>query len=147
MSVIRMDHVSVVVEDLDAAIAFFVALGLEVEGEAPLEGGWVDRVCGLDSVRCDIVMMRTVDGVGRLELTRFHTPAAIAPVPDNAVANSLGLRSVMFAVDDLVATVDRLIPLGAELVGEIVQYEQLYLLCYLRGPAGAIVSLAQQLNG
>jgi catechol 2,3-dioxygenase-like lactoylglutathione lyase family enzyme len=137
-----MDHVGVVVDDLEAAIAFFVELGMELEGEAPIEGRWVDRVVGLDGVRVDIAMMRTPDGHGRLELTKFHTPTAVSAEPENA----LGLRSIMFAVDDIDATVAGLRAHGAELVGEVAQYQDSYRLCYVRGPEGIIVALAEQLS-
>jgi catechol 2,3-dioxygenase-like lactoylglutathione lyase family enzyme len=146
MTIQRMDHVSVVVDDLEAAKAFFVELGMELEGEAPIEGPSVDRLNGLDGIRVDIAMMRTPDGHGRLELTKFHSPAAISPEPKNALGNVLGLRSVMFTVDDIDATVARLRARGAELVGEMVQYEESYRLCYVRGPAGIIVALAEQLG-
>jgi len=142
----RMDHVSVVVDDLDAAKAFFVELGMELEGEAPIEGPWVDRVNGLDGVRVDIAMMRTPDGHGRLELTKFHTPTAVSAEPENAPPNTLGLRSVMFTVDDIDTTVAGLRARGYELVGEVAQYEDSYRLCYVRGPAGIIVALAEQLS-
>ena len=142
----RMDHVSVVVDDLEAAIAFFVELGMELEGQAPIEGRSVDRVNALDGVRVDIAMVRTPDGHGRLELTKFHTPTAVSAEPENAPPNTLGLRSVMFAIDDVDATVARLRAHGAELVGEVAQYEASYRLCYVRGPAGIIVALAQQLS-
>jgi catechol 2,3-dioxygenase-like lactoylglutathione lyase family enzyme len=146
MTIQRMDHVSVVVDDLEAAIAFFVELGMELEGQAPIEGRWVDRVNALDGVRVDIAMMRTPDGHGRLELTKFHTPTAVSAEPENAPPNTLGLRSVMFAVDDVDATVARLRAHGAELVGEVAQYQDSYRLCYVRGPAGIIVALAEQLS-
>jgi catechol 2,3-dioxygenase-like lactoylglutathione lyase family enzyme len=146
MTIQRMDHVSVVVDDLEAAIAFFVELGMELEGQAPIEGRWVDRVNALDGVRVDIAMMRTPDGHGRLELTKFHTPTAVGAEPENAPPNTLGLRSVMFAVDDVDAAVARLRAHGAELVGEVVQYQDSYRLCYVRGPAGIIVALAEQLS-
>jgi catechol 2,3-dioxygenase-like lactoylglutathione lyase family enzyme len=146
MTIQRMDHVSVVVDDLEAAKAFFVELGMELEGEAPIEGPSVDRLNGLDGIRVDIAMMRTPGGHGRLELTKFHSPAAISPEPKNALGNVLGLRSVMFTVDDIDATVARLRARGAELVGEMVQYEESYRLCYVRGPAGIIVALAEQLG-
>jgi catechol 2,3-dioxygenase-like lactoylglutathione lyase family enzyme len=142
----RMDHVSVVVDDLEAAIAFFVELGMELEGRAPIEGRSVDRLNALDGVRADIAMVRTPDGHGRLELTKFHTPTAVSAEPENAPPNTLGLRSVMFAIDDVDATVARLRAHGAELVGEVAQYEASYRLCYVRGPAGIIVALAQQLS-
>jgi catechol 2,3-dioxygenase-like lactoylglutathione lyase family enzyme len=146
MTIQRMDHVSVVVDDLEAAIAFFVELGMELEGRAPIEGRWVDRVNALDGVRVDIAMMRTPDGHGRLELTKFHTPTAVSAEPENAPPNTLGLRSVMFAVDDVDAAVAGLRAHGAELVGEVVQYQDSYRLCYVRGPAGIIVALAEQLS-
>ncbi|WP_369132585.1 VOC family protein [Modestobacter sp. I12A-02662] len=146
MTIQRMDHVSVVVDDLEAAIAFFVELGMELEGRAPIEGPWVDRVNGLDGVRVDIAMLRAPDGDGRLELTEFHTPAAVGAEPRNALGNTLGLRSVMFTVDDIDATVAGLRARGAELVGEVVQYQDSHRLCYVRGPAGIIVALAEQLG-
>ena len=146
MTIQRLDHVSVVVDDLEAAKAFFVELGMELEGEAPIEGPWVDRVNGLDGVRVDIAMMRTPDGQGRLELTKFHTPTAIRAEPENALGNTLGLRSIMFVVEDIDATVAGLRAHGAELVGEVAQYENSYRLCYVRGPAGIIVALAEQLQ-
>ena len=146
MTIQRMDHVGVVVDDLEAAIAFFVELGMELEGEAPIEGPWVDRVNGLDGVRVDIAMMRTPDGHGRLELTKFQTPAAVRAEPENAPGNTLGLRSVMFAVDDIDATVAGLRARGAELVGAVAQYQDSYRLCYVRGPEGIIVALAEQLS-
>ena len=146
MAIQRLDHVSVVVDDLEAAIGFFRELGMELEGQAPIEGPAVDRVNALEGIRVDIAMMRTPDGHGRLELTKFHAPAAINPEPADAPSNTLGLRSVMFAVDDIDATVAGLRALGAELVGELVQYQDSYRLCYVRGPAGIIVALAQQLG-
>src|SRR6202521_140804 len=133
MTVRRMDHVGVVVDDLAAAIAFFVELGLELEGEAPVEGRWVDRVVGLDGVRVDIAMMRTRDGHSRLELTKFHRPSAICVEPKNAPANTLGIRRIMFAVDDIEGVLARLQARGAELVGKVEQYEDKYRICYLRG--------------
>ena len=146
MTIQQMHHVSVVVDDLEAAIAFFAALGMELEGQTPIEGPWVDRVNALDGVRVVIAMMRTPDGHGRLELTKFHTPIAVSPEPENALANTLGLRSIMFAVDDLDATIAGLRAHGAELVGEVEQYQDIYRLCYVRGPAGIIVALAEQLG-
>jgi catechol 2,3-dioxygenase-like lactoylglutathione lyase family enzyme len=146
MTILRMDHVSVVVDDLEAAIAFFVELGMELEGEAPIEGPWVDRVNALDGVRVDIAMMRTPDGLGKLELTKFHSPAAVEAEPKNALGNTLGLRSIMFTVDDIDAAVAGLRARGAELVGEVAQYEDSYRLCYVRGPEGVIVALAEQLS-
>ena len=146
MAIQRMDHVGVVVGDLAAAIAFFVELGLELEGEAPIEGRWVDQVNGLDDVRVDIVMMRTPDGYGRLELTKFRTPAAVSAVPENAPPNTLGLRNIMFAVDDIDDVIARLRAHGAELVGEVAQYEDMYRLCSLRGPEGIIIALAEEIG-
>ena len=146
MALQRMDNVLIVVEDLEAAKAFFLELGMELEGEAPIEGRWVDRVNGLDGVRVDIAMMRTPDGHGRLELTKFHTPEAVSAEPENALGNTLGLRSIMFAVDDIDATVAGLRAHGAQLVGEVAQYQDSYRLCYVRGPEGIIVALAEQLS-
>jgi catechol 2,3-dioxygenase-like lactoylglutathione lyase family enzyme len=140
-----MDHVSVVVDDLEAAKAFFAELGMELEGEAPIEGPSVDRVNALEGVRVDIAMMRTPDGHGRLELTKFHSPTAVPSEPENALGNTLGLRSIMFAVGDIEAAIAGLRTHGAELIGEVVQYEDSYRLCYVRGPAGIIVALAQEL--
>ena len=145
MTIKRLDHVSVVVDDLAAAVAFFTALGMTREGEAPVEGPWVDRVNGLEGVRVDIVMMRTPDGHGRLELTRFRNPPLVAIEPAVAPPNALGLRSVMFAVDRVDDAVARLRAHGAELLGEVAQYEDKYRLCYVRGPAGIIVALAEEL--
>jgi catechol 2,3-dioxygenase-like lactoylglutathione lyase family enzyme len=146
MAIQRMDHVSVVVDDLEAAIAFFIELGMELEGEAPIEGRWVDRVNALDDVRVDIAMMRTPDGHSRLELTKFHSPTAVSAEPENAPANTLGLRSIMFAIDDIDTTVAGLRVRGAELVGEVAQDQDSYRLCYVRGPEGIIVALAEQLS-
>ena len=142
----RMDNVGIVVDDLKAATAFFVELGLELEGGGPVEGRWVDRVVGLDDVRVDIAMMRTPDGHSRLELTKFHTPTAVSAGPENAPANTLGIRRIMFAVDDIEDVVARLRARGGELVGEVAQYEDSYLLCYVRGPEGIIVALAEQIS-
>lgn len=146
MAIQRMDNVLIVVEDLEAVIAFFVELGMELKGKGPLEGRWVERVIGLDDVRQDIAMLQTPDGHSRLELARFHTPAAISLKPENAPANTLGIRRIMFAVDDIEDVVARLQAHGAQLVGEIAQYEDIYQLCYLRGPEGIVVGLAEQLN-
>jgi len=146
MTIRRMDNVGIVVDDLDAAIAFFTELGMEREGEAQIEGLWADRTVGLDGVRSDIALMRTPDGHGKLELTKYHSPAAIGARPQNPPPNTLGLHRVMFAVDDIDDTVARLRPHGAELLGELVQYQDSYRLCYLRGPAGIIVALAEQLS-
>jgi catechol 2,3-dioxygenase-like lactoylglutathione lyase family enzyme len=145
MTIQRMDNVAIVIDDLKAAIAFFVELGLELEGEATVEGPWVDRVVGLDGVRSDIAMLRTADGHGRLELTKFQAPAAVSAEP-NAPVNRLGVGRIMFAVDDIDAVVAGLRARGSELVGEVVQYEDKYRLCYVRGPEGIIVALAEQLS-
>jgi catechol 2,3-dioxygenase-like lactoylglutathione lyase family enzyme len=145
MTIKRMDHVSVVVEDLPAAIAFFTTLGMTRQGEMPIEGPWVDRVNGLENVQVDIVMMRTPDGHGQLELTKFRNPKLVDIDPAIAPPNTLGLRSVMFAVENLDDTVARLRAQGGELIGEVAQYEDKYRLCYMRGPAGIIVALAEEL--
>lgn len=146
MTIKRMDHVSVVVDDLEAAVAFFTMLGMTVEGEARVQGPWVDRINALEGVQVDIVMMRTPDGHGRLELTRFHNPQLVDIEPAIAPPNALGLRSVMFEVESVDDTVARMRANGAELVGEVAQYEDKYRLCYMRGPAGIIVSLAEELT-
>ena len=145
MSIKRLDHVSVVVDDLAVATAFFTTLGMTLEGQMPIEGPWVDRVNGLENVQVDIVMMRTPDGHGRLELTKFRNPKLVDIEPAVAPPNALGLRSVMFTVESIDDTVDRLLANGAELLGEVVQYEDKYRLCYMRGPAGIIVALAEEL--
>ena len=145
MTIKRLDHVSVVVDDLAAAITFFSELGLELEGEAEVEGKWVDRVNGLESVQVDIVMMRTPDGHGRLELTKFRNPKLVETEPAIAPPNTLGLRSVMFTVQSVDETLARMRAHGAELVGEVAQYENSYRLCYMRGPGGIIVALAEEL--
>jgi catechol 2,3-dioxygenase-like lactoylglutathione lyase family enzyme len=146
MTIKRLDHVSVVVEDLAAAIAFFSELGLEQEGEAALEGEWVDRVNGLQSVQVDIVMMQTPDGHGRLELTKFRNPKVVEIEPLMAPPNTLGLRSVMFTVESVEDTVASMrAHFGAELLGEVARYENFYRLCYMRGPGGIIVALAEEL--
>lgn len=141
-----MDNVLIVVEDLEAAKAFFTELGMELEGETTVQGPWVGQVIGLDDVRADITMMRTPDGHNRVELTRFHRPAAVKSVPENAPANTLGIRRLMFAVEDLDDVVARLRNHGAELVGEIAQYENIYRLCFMRGPEGVIIGLAERLG-
>jgi catechol 2,3-dioxygenase-like lactoylglutathione lyase family enzyme len=146
MTIQRMDNVGIVVEDLDAAVAFFTELGMEQEGKAQIEGLWADRTVGLDGVRSDIAMMRTPDGHSKLELTKYRTPATIGASPYPPPPNTLGLHRVMFAVDDIEDIVTRLRAHGAELVGELAQYEDSYRLCYIRGPAGIIVALAEQLN-
>jgi catechol 2,3-dioxygenase-like lactoylglutathione lyase family enzyme len=146
MTLLRMDNVLIVVDDLEASIAFFAELGLELEGKATVEGPSVDRLVGLDGVRSEIATMRTPDGHGRIELDKFHTPAAVKGVPADAPVNTLGIRRIMFAVDAIDDVLARLRTHGAELIGEVVQYEQSYRLCYVRGPAGIIVSLAEQLS-
>jgi len=146
MTLQRMDNVLIVVDDLEAAKSFFAELGMELEGEATNEGLWVDRIVGLEGVRSDLAMMRTPDGHGRVELAKFHTPPAVRAEPENAPANALGIRRIMFTVDDVDDVVARLRSHGGELVGEIAQYEDIYRLCFLRGPEGIIIGLADQLN-
>ena len=146
MTIRRMDNVLIVVDDLKASIALFVELGMELEGKTQVEGVWVDRTVGLDSVRADIAMMRTPDGHGRVELTRFHTPPAVRAEPEGAPANALGIRRIMFAVDDIEDVLARLRAHGAELVGEVAQYEDKYRLCYLRGPEGIMIGLGEKLG-
>jgi catechol 2,3-dioxygenase-like lactoylglutathione lyase family enzyme len=146
MAIQRMDNVAIVVDDLDSAVAFFTELGMELEGKAQIQGLWADRTVGLDGVRSDIAMMRTPDGHSKLELTKYHTPAAADAGPENPPPNTLGLHRDMFAVDDIYDTVARLRAHGAELLGEVVQYEGIFLLCYVRGPAGIIVALAEQIG-
>ena len=145
MTVERMDNVGIVVEDLDAAIEFFTELGLELEGCAPIEGDWADGVTGLRAMRVEIAMMRTPDGHSRLELSQFHSPPVVAD-HRRAPVNALGYLRVMFTVDDIDATLARLGKRGAELVGEVVQYEDTYRLCYIRGPEGVLIGLAQELR-
>ena len=140
-----MDNIGIVVDDLHAAVAFFLTLGLELDGEATVGGSWVDQIVGLDDVQADIAMVRTPDGHGRLELTKFHSPTAVEAWP-NAPANALGIRRIMFAVDDIEDVVARLQAHGAELVGELGQYEDIYRLCYVRGPEGIIVALAEEIK-
>jgi catechol 2,3-dioxygenase-like lactoylglutathione lyase family enzyme len=146
MAIQRMDHVGIVVDDLAAATAFFVELGLEPQGEAAaVEGGWVDRVVGLEGVRAEIVMMETPDGHGRVELAKFHSPSG--PRGDRqAPANAPGIRHLTFAVDDIDAVVAGLRVRGAELVGEVERYKDIYRLCYVRGPEGIIVELAEKIG-
>ena len=145
MTIKRLDHISVVVDDLAAATAFFTALGMTINGEMPIEGPWVDRVNGIENVQVDIVMMRTPDGHGKLELTKFRNPKLVETEPAIAPPNTLGLRSVMFTVESVDDTVARLSAQGGELIGEVAQYEDKYRLCYMRGPAGIIVALAEEL--
>jgi catechol 2,3-dioxygenase-like lactoylglutathione lyase family enzyme len=146
MTIQRMDNVLIVVDDLEAAKAFFVELGMELQGETQVEGPWVGSVVGLDGVRADIAMLRTPDGHSGVELTKFHTPPAVRAEPENAPANALGIRRIMFAVDGIDDVVARLRRHGAELLGEIAQYEDSYRLCFLRGPEGIIIGLAEQLS-
>jgi catechol 2,3-dioxygenase-like lactoylglutathione lyase family enzyme len=143
MAIQRMDHVGVVVDDLQAAIEFFLALGMELDGQSSVEGS--DRIVGLDGVRADLAFVRTPDGHGRQELTKFNAPAATSLEP-NAPANTPGLRHLTFAVDDLEATLGRVRPHGAELVGEVVQFGDTYRLCFLRGPQGIIIELAERVG-
>ena len=147
MAVKRMDNVLIVVEDMEAAKAFFVELGMELDGETQVEGDWAGSVIGLDGVRADIAMMRTPDGSGRVELSKFHSPAAVRAEPEDAPSNALGMRRIMFTVDDVDDVVARLRDRhGAKLVGEIAQYEDIYRLCFLRGPEGILIGLAEQLG-
>jgi len=145
MTVKRLDNVGIVVEDLDSAIGFFTELGLELEGRAPIAGDWADGVTGLRGMRVETAMMCTPDRRGRLELSRFIAPPLVAD-HRTAPVNSLGYLRVMFAVEDVDDTVARLRNLGAELVGEVVQYEDIYRLCYIRGPEGILIGLAQELG-
>jgi catechol 2,3-dioxygenase-like lactoylglutathione lyase family enzyme len=144
MPIKRMDNVGIVVEDLAATIAFFRELGLELEGQATIEGEWAGRVTGLGDQHVEIAMMRTPDGHSRLELSRFLAPPVVAD-HRNAPVNALGYLRVMFAVDDLDETLTRIGTVGAELVGEVVQYENMYRLCYIRGPEGLLIGLAEEL--
>jgi catechol 2,3-dioxygenase-like lactoylglutathione lyase family enzyme len=146
MGLQRMDNVLIVVEDLEAVKAFFAELGMELDSETTVEGDWVGAVIGLEGVRADIAVMRTPDGHGRVELSRFHTPTAVRPQPTPAPANTLGIRRVMFAVDDIDDVVARLRGHGAELVGEIARYEDVYRLCYLRGPEDIVIGLAERIG-
>jgi catechol 2,3-dioxygenase-like lactoylglutathione lyase family enzyme len=146
MAIQRMDNVGIVVDDLDAAVAYFVELGMELEGTAEIQGPVADQCTGLEGVHCDIAMVRTPDGHSRLELARYRSPAAVSDGPRNRPHNILGTHRVMFAVDDIKDTVARLRPHGAEVLGEIARFEDSYLLCYVRGPEGIIVGLAEQLR-
>ena len=145
MAIQRLEHVGIVVDDLAAAIEFFVQLGLELQGKGSVEGRWVDRVVGLEGVHADIAMLETPDGHGRLELTKFHTPSPQGG-DRHAPANTLGIRHVAFVVEDIDAVVTRLQAKGTELVGELEQYEESYRLCYVRGPEGIIVELAERIG-
>ncbi len=146
MTVLRMDNVGIVVDDLAAAIAFFSELGLQLEGEALVEGTWVDQTVGLDGVQCDIAMMRTPDGHSRLELARYRNPPVVGGTHTTAPHNTVGMHRVMFTVEDIHDVVDRLCRHGAELVGEVARYGDSYLLCYVRGPAGIFVGLAEPID-
>ena len=145
MSIKRMDNVGIVVESLDAAISFFAELGMKLEGSATIEGEWAGRVTGLGTQNVEIAMLVTPDGHSRLELSRFLTPPVVAD-HRNAPVNALGYLRVMFAVDDLDETLSRLYKHGAQLVGEVVQYEDMYRLCYIRGPEGILIGLAEELR-
>jgi len=140
-----MDNILIVVEDLEAAKAFFIELGMELEGETTVEGPCVDRIVGLENVRSEIAMLRTPDGHGRIELDKFHSPAAVRAEPENSPVNSLGIRRIMFAVDDIEDVLARLRNHGAELIGEIIQYGDMYRLCYIRGPEGIMLALSEPL--
>jgi catechol 2,3-dioxygenase-like lactoylglutathione lyase family enzyme len=146
MAIQRMDNVGIVVTDLDAAVAFFTELGMELEGRTPIEGRWAGNVAGLDGMRSEIAMMRVPGAPGRIELATYHAPEAIVPEPEVAPPNTVGLHRVMFAVDDIEDTLARLRPHGAVLVGEVTRFEDSYLLCYLRGPSGIILALAEELG-
>jgi catechol 2,3-dioxygenase-like lactoylglutathione lyase family enzyme len=145
MAIQRLENVGIVVDDLAAATGFFVDLGLKLLGGGPIEGDWVDRVVGLEGVRVDIAMLETPDGHGQLELMKFHAPSALGGDP-NAPANTLGIRRIAFSVDDIDAAVAGLRARGVELLGEVVRYEDSYRLCYVRGPEGIIVMLAERLG-
>jgi catechol 2,3-dioxygenase-like lactoylglutathione lyase family enzyme len=146
MTVKTLDNVLIVVNDLEAVKAFFLELGLELEGETTVEGPSVDRLIGLQNVRATLALLRTPDGQGRIELDKFHTPEAIRTGPENAPVNELGIRRIMFNVDDIDDVVARLLVRGAELVGDVVQYGDTYRLAYVRGPEGIIVGLAEELS-
>ncbi|MBB5868476.1 catechol 2,3-dioxygenase-like lactoylglutathione lyase family enzyme [Allocatelliglobosispora scoriae] len=146
MTIQRMDNVGIVVDDLDAAVAFFTELGMELEGRAPIEGSWAGKVVGLADLRSEVAMMRIPGAAGRLELVTYHSPKAIVAEPEISPPNTLGLHRVMFTVDDIEDTLARLRPHGAELVGEVTRYEDSFLLCYLRGPSGIILGLAEELG-
>jgi catechol 2,3-dioxygenase-like lactoylglutathione lyase family enzyme len=146
MTVQRMDNVLIVVDNLDAVKSFFLDLGLELEGETQVEGPSVDSLIGLNGVRATLVVMRTPDGHGRIELDKFHTPDAVRLEPVDAPVNALGIRRIMFAIDDVDACVTRMRAHGAELVGEVVQYADTYRLAYVRGPEGIIVGLSEQIG-
>ena len=146
MAVKRLDNVAIVVDDLDAAIAFFAELGLELEARASIEGDFADQTVGLENVQSEIAMMRTPDGRSRLELTRYDNPPLASTSQSNTPPNTLGLHRTMFAVDDIDDVVTRLRAHGGEVIGTVAQYENIYRLCYMRGPAGIIVALAEELS-
>ncbi len=146
MTLKRMDNILIVVDDLEAVKTFFFELGMELEGETTVDGPSVDRLIVLKNVRATLVLMRTPDGHGRIELDKFHTPEVIGTEPENVPVNALGIRRIMFAVEDIDDVIARVCARGAELVGEVVQYEDAYRLCYIRGPEGIIVGLAEQLG-
>jgi catechol 2,3-dioxygenase-like lactoylglutathione lyase family enzyme len=146
MTLRRMDNVLINVENLEAVEAFFAELGMELEGRTTVEGPWAGKVIGLENVRADITMMRTPDGHGRVELSKFHTPPAVRTEPEDAPANALGIRRIMFAVENLDGVVERLRSHGADLLDEIAQYENQYRLCFVRGPEGILVGLAEELR-
>ncbi|RZU13600.1 catechol 2,3-dioxygenase-like lactoylglutathione lyase family enzyme [Kribbella rubisoli] len=143
---IQMDNVGIVVEDMDAAVTFFIELGLELEGRTQVEGPWADKTVGIDGIRCEIAMMRVPDGHGRLELSQYLTPVASPAVPENAPYHSVAMHRVMYRVDNIEELLPRLREHGAELVAEVVQYGDSYRLCYVRALGGVIVGLAEQLN-
>ncbi len=147
MTLQRMDNVLIVVDDLEAVKAFFVEIGMELEGESTVEGPSVGRLVGLENVRCTIAMLRVPGGHGRVELDKFHTPAAVRDGSEAAPVNALGLRRIMFAVDDLDEVVSRLLAHGAKLLGEVVQYGDTFRLAYVRGPEGILVALAEERRG
>ena len=146
MAVVGLDNVLIVVRDLETTTAFFREIGLAEQGRGPVEGEWVERVIGVSGVRQEVAMLRTPDGAGGVELASFSSPDPVDRALDDAPSNTLGLRRIMFEVDDIDDTVDRLLRFGAELVGEVVQYEQVYRLCYVRGPEGLVVGLAEKLT-
>ncbi len=146
MTLQRMDNILIVVDDLEAAKAFFAELGMELEGETTVEGPSVDRLIGLQNVRATLALMRTPDGHGRIELDKFHTPEAIRTETEKAPVNALGIRRIMLSIADIDEMVARLLAHGAELIGEVVQYEDTYRLAYIRGPEGIIVGLSEQLK-
>ena len=147
MAIVRMDNVGIVVEDLDAAVAFFTELGMELEGRQLVDGEWAGRVVGLDDMRSEIAMMRIPGVPGKLELATYDSPAPLGGgSAEPAIPNTLGFHRVMFAVDDIDATIARLVPLGGEVLGEVVSYADVFKLCYFRGPSGIVIGLAEQIG-